>query len=325
MSVSKMLEASSKVKHAKAKAAVGVGVVSIIAYALRRRYKSNMNQGLGSKSTNDLLKLMKKEKKGESGQLTKSKSIHVNKEFFQQLKWLIKIIIPKIWCKEFLLLFLHTCSLISRTFLSIYVAQLDGKIVKTIVERDVRKFIIMLSFWLGVAVPATFINSLIRFLESQLALVFRTRLVNHAYEMYFKNQTYYRVSNLDGRLANADQNLTEDITQFTSLLAHLYSHLTKPLLDVALISHTLRSQASSKGASSRIPTIVSAVTIFVTARILRAFSPRFGKLVAEEAQRKGYLRYIHSRIITNAEEIAFYGGHQVTLYSIHYRIYFVNY
>ena len=269
-----------------------------------------------SKSVNDLLNLMKKDKEGSTSGTKASKSIHVNKEFFKQLKWLIKIIIPRVWCKEFALLTLHTLSLISRTFLSIYVAKLDGRIVKTIVQRDVRKFIIMLSFWLGVAVPATFINSLIRFLETQLALVFRTRLVTHAYDMYFKDQTYYRVSNLDGRLANADQNLTEDITQFTSLVAHLYSHLTKPLLDVALITYTLRKTASSKGASSRIPSLVSAVTVYMTARVLRAVSPKFGKLVAEEAQRKGYLRYIHSRIITNAEEIAFLGGHQVLLWEV---------
>lgn len=53
----------------------------------------------------------------------------------------------------------------------------------------------------------------------------------------------------------------------------------------------------------------------LTAQILKMFQPPFGKLVAEEAKLAGELRFVHSRLITNAEEIAFYRGHQIE-YSI---------
>ena len=53
--------------------------------------------------------------------------------------------------------------LVIRTFLSIYVAKLEGRMVKHIVRKDVSTFIWLLVTWFGVAVPATFINSLIRF------------------------------------------------------------------------------------------------------------------------------------------------------------------
>ncbi|KAG7215945.1 hypothetical protein INR49_031541 [Caranx melampygus] len=318
--MSNILDAASKVKWDRTAAAKRAVFLAAAAYGVKTLYPIICKQLSKNKDPRNNRRLSKAENGSTcSGKTRTDVADHrkaspgVNAEFFKQILELGKILFPRLVSKELGLLSLHSVALISRTFLSIYVASLDGKIVKTIVEKEPKSFIIQLIKWLLIAIPATFVNSAIRYLECKLALAFRTRLVNHAYRTYFTDQTYYKVSNMDGRLANPDQSLTEDVMMFSQSVAHLYSNLTKPILDVMLTSYTLIQTARSRGANATGPTLLAGLVVFATAKVLRACSPRFGKLVAEEAHRKGYLRYVHSRIIANAEEIAFYRGHKVEM------------
>lgn len=81
------------------------------------------------------------------------------------------------------------------------------------------------------------------------------------------------------------------------------------LFRCTLVSYARRREVGGK--SVFYPIVLAMIIVSATARILKMASPRFDNMVAHEAQLKGRLRYLHSRIITNSEEIAFYKGHQV--------------
>ncbi|CAI6346214.1 unnamed protein product [Macrosiphum euphorbiae] len=112
-------------------------------------------------------------KRSSSGKRTRAAGPGINREFLIQLKKLLRLMVPGFWTPEVGLLSMHTVALICRTFMSIFVATMEGKMVKFIVRRDVPNFGLMLFKWLLCALPATFLNSMIRYLECKLALAFR--------------------------------------------------------------------------------------------------------------------------------------------------------
>jgi len=219
---------------------------------------------------------------------------------------------PNIISKQTGLLATHSLTLICRTFLSIYVAQLDGSLVKNIVEKNFSQFGLNLAKWLLIALPATTCNSLIKYLESKLDLELKSALVTKSLEHYFNNRVYYRISLLPGS-SQIDQNLTEDIEKLTNLLVHLYSHLTKPVLDITLMTFSLISLARRQDFNWAIPATIGILVMSATGLLIRVISPKFGKLAAEKAEQKGYLRFLYSRVQANSEEIAFYGGEKVEM------------
>lgn len=66
---------------------------------------------------------------------------NVDAIFWSRIKILVQIVIPTWKCKEVLDICLLTVFLVLRTFLSIYLAGVNGKIVKAIIQRDSSLFI----------------------------------------------------------------------------------------------------------------------------------------------------------------------------------------
>ncbi|KAI8915683.1 ABC transporter transmembrane region 2-domain-containing protein [Gorgonomyces haynaldii] len=195
--------------------------------------------------------------------------------------------------------------LVGRTALSLYVAELDGRITSALVQGQGKQFLKNILYWMIVAIPATYTNSMLSYLQGKLSIGFRTRLTDYLHDRYLSNMTFYKVANLDDRIKNADQLITQDVSRFCEKVAELYSNLTKPVLDTLLFNYQLVNNVGGEGVFS------INMLVQVSAFVLRLLTPPFGRMVANEAKLEGEFRFIHSRLIENAEEVALYTGQNV--------------
>lgn len=230
--------------------------------------------------------------------------VAVDDVFFERLRRILRIVLPGLKSRAAILLMLHTVFLVFRTMLSLYVAELDGRIVAALVRRKPKQFLTGIAAWLAVAVPATYTNSMIDYLQASLALAYRTALTKHVQESYLDDKTraFYQLGNLDDRVRNADQLITVDIAKFSSSLAEMWGNVAKPVLDVCLYSYQLSHTVGGEA--------LVAMTLLVnrSAYLLRKLTPPFGAYAAEEQALEGDFRFAHARIIDNAEEIALLRG-----------------
>ncbi|KAI1152906.1 ABC transporter transmembrane region 2 [Nemania diffusa] len=232
------------------------------------------------------------------------KKVELNREFFRSLLKLLHVVIPSASSKEARLLLSHSFFLVVRTLISLKVAEMDGAIVKALVKGSGKEFLTRIVWWMLIAVPATFTNSMLSYHQAELALKYRTRLTQHIHDKYLSNLTFYGISALDDRIKNPDQVISVDVAKFSNSLAELYSNLAKPILDMTIYTWSLSKSVGGEGV------VFMSLLVQLSAGIMRALTPPFGKYVADEARLEGEFRFQHSRLIDHSEEVALYHGHE---------------
>ncbi|SCU79854.1 LAFA_0B06040g1_1 [Lachancea sp. 'fantastica'] len=231
-------------------------------------------------------------------------------KFLSQLSIIYRILVPKFTDRNSFLIAFQIFFLVMRTWLSLFVARLDGQIVKDIISGKGKKFLVDLLCWFLIAFPASYTNSAIKFLQRKLSLNFRINLTRYIHDMYLdKRLSFYKLA-FDNQasssvIANIDNSITNDVTKFCDAICSVFANIAKPVIDLVFFSVYLRDNLGTFG-------IVGIfVNYFITGYTLKRWTPPLGKLVSKRSAAEGDYYNYHLNLINNTEEIAFYHGTKV--------------
>uniref|UniRef100_A0A6T5WRH5 Probable ATP-dependent transporter ycf16 n=1 Tax=Erythrolobus australicus TaxID=1077150 RepID=A0A6T5WRH5_9RHOD len=229
----------------------------------------------------------------------------VDRVFFDRVARIFRIVVPSWRSKEAFMLLTQFWFLVVRSLISLRIAKISGDALECIALRSWTKFYTVLGDFFVSGVAAAVTNSGLKYLSNMAATSFRRNLTEFVHARYTRDRNYYKAAVLHamgGHLDNADQRIVADLNDFCQVFSDLYSYTFKPLLDVILCTGQMARTIGSKG-----PSALYLYFVFVGA-LLRAVSPPFSKYIAQVKSLEGDFRRGHSRLITNAEEVAFLNG-----------------
>nr|GMC66092.1 ABC transporter D family member 1 [Ipomoea batatas] len=213
-----------------------------------------------------------------------------------------KILVPTMLDKQGVQLLSVALLVLSRTWISDRIASLNGTTVKYVLEQDKVAFIRLIGVSVLQSAASSFIAPSLRNLTSLLALGWRIRLTKHLLKNYLRKNAYYKVFNMSRVNIDADQRLTQDLDKLTTDLSSLVTGMVKPTVDILWFTWRMKLLTGQRGVA------ILYAYMFLGLGFLRCVTPEFGDLASHEQQLEGTFRFMHERLRTHAESVAFFGG-----------------
>ncbi|KAL6558839.1 ATP-binding cassette sub- D member 1 [Orobanche minor] len=217
---------------------------------------------------------------------------------------MFKILVPTVFDKQGAQLLAVATLVLSRTWISDRIASLNGTTVKYVLEQDKAAFIRLIGVSVLQSAASSFVAPSLRHLTSLLALGWRIRLTKHLLRNYLRKNAYYKVFHMcrDRENVDADQRLTQDLEKLTTDLSGLVTGMVKPTVDILWFTWRMKLLTGRRGVA------ILYAYMLLGLGFLRIVTPDFGDLTSREQQLEGTFRYMHERLRTHAESVAFFGG-----------------
>lgn len=215
---------------------------------------------------------------------------------------MLKVLVPRLLDKQGAQFFAVSLLVVSRTWISDRIASLNGTSVRYVLEQDKMAFIRLTFISILQSAANSIVAPSLRHLTSRLALGWRIRLTHHLLEKYLKQNAFYKVFNMSEKDIDADQRITRDVDKLSTDLSSLVTGMVKPSVDIIWFTWRM------KGLTGRRGVVILYAYMLLGLGFLRSAAPEFGDLASREQELEGTFRFMHSRLRTHAESIAFFGG-----------------
>ncbi|PON35610.1 ATP-binding cassette containing protein [Parasponia andersonii] len=215
---------------------------------------------------------------------------------------MFRVLIPTLFDKQGAQLLAVAFLVVSRTWISDRIASLNGTTVKYVLEQDKASFIRLIGISVLQSAASSFIAPSLRHLTARLALGWRIRLTKHLLTNYLRKNAFYKVFHMSSRNIDADQRITHDLEKLTTDLSGLVTGMVKPSVDILWFTWRMKLLTGQRGVA------ILYAYMLLGLGFLRAVTPDFGDLTSQEQQLEGTFRFMHERLRTHAESVAFFGG-----------------
>ncbi|EFJ22756.1 hypothetical protein SELMODRAFT_232616 [Selaginella moellendorffii] len=214
---------------------------------------------------------------------------------------LLKILVPTLSDKQGAQLVAVALLVVGRTWISDRIADLNGTSVRHVLEQDKSAFIRLTGVSVLQSAASSIVAPSLRYLTARLSIGWRRRLTEHISKLYFRNNAFYKVVNLSP-CTDADQRLTQDTEKLCGDVAGLVTGMVKPLVDIVWFTLRMKMLTGKRGVG------ILYAYMLLGLGFLRCITPDFAALTSQEQQLEGSFRYMHSRLCSHAESVAFFGG-----------------
>ena len=195
--------------------------------------------------------------------------------------------------------------IVLKIYASDRLAMLDGTIMASVLKGSWSRFAYL---WGLATFFRTFLagfDAVLLYHKWALNLEWRRRLTKYMMDLYFTKNTFYAIKNQDSRISDPQEQLTEQVEELTRSLTELWTQALAPVIDIVYNIIVLYRTIGATGVGNVSGWMIGGGVL------LRFFIPNFRENIRKMYKLEGQFRFVHNRLVTHTESVAFFGGDNV--------------